>query len=415
MIRPTFWRSATVFGLALAVCSGAAARAEPAPPLRELLAEAQRSAPRIAEAEAAVRQAEGLARQAGARPNPEAELEVENFAGREPFGGFDQAETTLSVGQTLELGGKRRARVQAGVAAVEAARARLDQARADLGFELAVAYADAEAAAQRLQLAQEAVGLAREDERVARALVEAGREAEVRSIQARANVRAAEAEVDAAGVDAATALSRLTTLAGSQAPFTSLTQGLLSAPARDRAISVESMTSPAVRVAEAEREAAARRVRVERTRAVPDVTVSVGVRRFEGEDASAMVAGVSAPIPLFDRNRGNITAASAELNQAEARLAAARLEAQAEFRVAGSQIGAAQTRLAATREAEAAADEAYRITRIGYEGGKLPLSELIAARRTLAEARSRTLEAQLARVRAEAGLARLQGRPPFGD
>ena len=46
--------------------------------------------------------------------------------------------------------------------------------------------------------------------------------------------------------------------------------------------------------------------------------------------------------------------------------------------------------------------------------GKSPLVELINARRALADARAQTIEAQLARLRAEAGLARLQGRS-LGD
>ena len=391
------------------------ALAEPAPAFAELLAQAQSRAPRIAEAEAALRQAEGLARQDAARPNPEASLEVENFAGRTPFIGFDEAETTLSVSQQLELGGKRPARIAAGRAAIEAARAQLDQARGDVAFDLALAYAEAEAARERLERAQEAVSLAQEEARVAAALVEAGREAELRNIQATSAVTAARADLDAARLEATTTLARLTALVGSPAPYTSLGGSLLNAPAAVRGSALDPQRSPAVRVAQAEREAAARRVRVEQVRAIPDVTVSAGVRRFAGEDASAFVAGVSAPIPLFDRNKGAVSAARAELAAVEARLAAAQLDAQADVRISTGQIEAAESRLAAAQEAAVAAEEAYRLTRLGYEGGKLPLSEVIAARRSLAEARTRTLEAQLARVRAEAGLARLQGRAPFGD
>jgi cobalt-zinc-cadmium efflux system outer membrane protein len=42
-------------------------------------------------------------------------VEVENFAGSGAFRGFDAAETTITLGQTVELGGKRlrRARVAA--------------------------------------------------------------------------------------------------------------------------------------------------------------------------------------------------------------------------------------------------------------------------------------------------------------
>lgn len=398
----------------VATLASSQATADPAPPFRDLLAQAQSNAPRLAEATASVRQAEGLARQAAARPNPTAGVEIENFSGSGPYRGTGQAESTFSIGQPIELGGKRSARIAAGRAGLEAARARLVQSRADYAFALAEAYAQAEAAERQVALAQESLALADEVLRVARALVGAGKEAELRSLQAQAAVTSARAALDTARAERAGAFSRLTALAGSPTPFTSLTESLLAAPVVTTRLNINVLTTPAVLAAEAEREAAARRVRVERTRAVPDVTVSAGFRRFSGDNSTALVAGVSVPIPVFDQNRGNITAAQGELQGAEARLNAARLDAEAELRTALFQLEAARTRVAAATESETTAVEAFRLTRIAYEGGKSPLLELINARRSLAEARAQTIEAQLARLRAEAGLARLQGRP-FGD
>ncbi len=80
-----------------------------------------------------------------------------------------------------------------------------------------------------------------------------------------------------------------------------------------------------------------------------------------------------------------------------------------------ARANAAQARIQASRQSEAAADEAYRLTRLGYDGGKVPLSELLNARRLLADARTQTLTARLDRLTAEAALARLQGVAPFGD
>jgi len=410
-------RFAAVSATALLGAFGGArgAVADPAPPYRDLLAQAQATAPRLAEAAAGVRQAEGLARQAAARPNPELGIEVQNFNGTGPFRGTGMAESTYSVGLPLELGGKRSARIDAGRAGLDAARARLGQSRADYGFELAAAYAEAEAADRQVALAQESLTLAGEDLRVAKALVDAGKEAELRSLQAQAGVTSARASLDAARTARVGAFARLTALAGSSVPFTSLAESLLQRPTPaglDRTI--EALAVPAVQAAQAEREAAARRVRVERTRAIPDVRLSAGVRRSNADNATAMVAGLSVPIPIFDQNRGNITAAQGELQAAEARLNAARLDAEAELRTALFQIEAASSRAAAASQGEATAQEAYRLTRIAYEAGKSPLVELINARRALAEARAQTIEAQLQRLRAEAGLARLQGRAPFG-
>jgi cobalt-zinc-cadmium efflux system outer membrane protein len=405
--------AASTVAILAALASGSSAAADPAPSFRELLTQAQTAAPQLAEAAGEVRQAEGLAQQARARPNPTLGLDVENFSGSGPYKGSSEAESTLSFGQALELGGKRSARVAAGRAGLDAARAQFNLARADYAFALAEAYAEAEAAERQVTLAQEGLSLTEEVLRISQALVDAGREAELRSLQARSAVTGARAALEAAQAARAGAFARLTALAGSPAPFTSLGESLLTKAAA-AARNVDLLTTPAVIAAEAEREAAARRVRVERTRAVPDVTLSAGVRRFSADDSTALVAGISVPIPVFDQNRGNITAAQGELLSAEARLARARLDAQAELRTALFQVDAAQTRVSAAVETEQTAQEAYQLTRVAYEAGKAPLLELINARRSLAEARTQTIEAQLARLRAEAGLARLQGRP-LGD
>jgi cobalt-zinc-cadmium efflux system outer membrane protein len=92
---------------------------------------------------------------------------------------------------------------------------------------------------------------------------------------------------------------------------------------------VDPMQTAPYLAAKAEREAAAHRVIVARRQAVPDVTASVGVRRLEVDKANAIIAGITVPFPLFDRNRGNIAAAQAELRGAEARANATLLELEA--------------------------------------------------------------------------------------
>ncbi|PZQ55687.1 MAG: transporter [Phenylobacterium zucineum] len=414
--RRLHFAAASAAAILGALASGRGAAADPAPPFRELLAQAQASAPRLAEARAEIARAEGLARQGRAIPNPVVGLEVENFSGSGPFNGMSLSETTASIGQTIELGGKRSARIAVGRADVQAARTRAARIQAEFAFDLAAAYAGADAGERRLQLATQSVELATEDARIATALVDAGREADLRRVQAEAALQAARAALEEARAARATAFSNLTALVGAPAPITSIPTSLLARA--DQAFPValpDPMTSPAYLAAQAEREAAARRVRVERIRAIPDITASVGVRRFQGDDATALVAGLSVPFPVFDRNRGNVSAAQAELSAAEARLNAARLDAEAAARSGLARVSAAESRLLAARQGERTAEEAYRLTRIGYEGGKLGLVELLNAQRALAEARAQTIDAALERLSAHAGLARLAGSTPFGD
>ena len=389
-------------------CAGPALAA-PAPAFPDLLAAAAQ-APLRAESQAQVAAAQGRLDQAGAWRNPELSLDVENFAGKGPMEGLDSAETTLSLSQTLELGGKRGARIDGARRDVDLARARDAQARADYAAALAVGYAEAEAAQLRADQARELLEAAQSDARAADLLVEAGKEARLRGLQAQADAQSAQAGLDQALAARDAAFGRLSAQAGSGDTYDSLTSSLLSA---DAAIDTEPVDTPAVLSAQAERDSAAARVRIEQLQSRPDLTVSAGVRRFAGDGSTAMVAGAALPLPLFDRNRGNIEAAQAEFRAADARLMSARQEAQADRAAAVARLAASVSRVSAADAGVTAAEEAYRLSRIGFEAGRISQVELRVTRTALVNARSAAVDARLARVRAEIDLARLDGRAPF--
>jgi cobalt-zinc-cadmium efflux system outer membrane protein len=409
-----FCRSRLALGCAVVAMATVAigpAWADPVPSYEELL-ERIGLTPGALEADALVAAAEARVRQAGVRPNPELSLEAENAFGSGPFSGYDNAETTLSVSQDLELWGRRGARVGVAQAEGRTSLLRRDLATLDAAGRLALAYAEAEAAERRLQLAQEALDLTIADARALMILVEEGREPLFRGIQAQSQAAAARAALDEAQAERDAAFARLTAVAMLPNPVTSIGASLL-----DReppAVVPTSSTSPEVRVAQAERDAAESRIEVERVRARPDVRVSVGVRRYEAEDATALTFGVSMPLPLFDRNRGNYDAAQAEFRAADARVMAATQTAQADLAGAEARLRSANSRVWATDGGVTAAEEAYRLSRIGFEAGRISQLELSSSRAALIAARNAAVDARLARVRAEVDLARLQGRVPFG-
>ncbi len=392
------------------------ARGEPAPPFHMLLQQAQSAAPRLAESAANIQTAEGLALQTTARPNPSLSLELENIGQNGGPNGLANMQTTLSINQPIELGGKRSARISAGQAGVGAAQARNRQVVVDFGYDLAVAYANAEVAQARTTLLEDAAAAAQEDVRAAMALVNAGREADLRSVQAQSEAATAQAELEAARAVAQNAFAQLASLAGVARPYTAVTPSLLPLVGNlPPSPSDPPLDTPAIAAAQAERDAAARRVEVEQTRATPDITASLGLRRVEAFHDTLVVGGVSIPLPLFDKNRGNIAAALGQFAAADARLNAARLDAENGYRAALAQALGANARVAASAQAQAAADEAYRLARIGYDAGRTPLVELLIARRNLTTAQSTALDARLARLTAEAALSRLSGRVAFGE
>jgi cobalt-zinc-cadmium efflux system outer membrane protein len=386
------------------------AAAGPAPSYFDLLGEAEHVAPTLLEGRESVTAAEGLADQATAWPNPALGLEVEDFGGTGPYSGSSGQQTTLTVSEPIQLGRKRRARIGAGRAALDAARARQQITIAEFGYDLAIAYASAEAAQARVDLETEALRSARDDVRATHALVEAGKEAHLREAQALAAAAAAEADLEAARTDVTQAFASLSNLMGVSEPYTGVTPSLLTV-ADDLKAPEGPMPEemPSVVVARAEREAAASRTAVERLRVVPDISVYLGVRRFSRSSDTAFMGGISVPVPLFDSNRGAIAAARAEQTAAEIRSKTARLQARTAWQTTLSQISASAAGLTAAKQAEEAAREAYRLGRIAYDSGRSPLIEVLSARRGLTEAQTRTLDARLARIRAEAALARLAG------
>ena len=72
------------------------------------------------------------------------------------------------------------------------------------------------------------------------------------------------------------------------------------------------------------------------------------------------------------------------------------------------------SRVAAADAGVTSSEEAYRLSRIGFEAGRISQLELRGTRAALITARNAAVDARLARVRAEIDLARLQARAPFG-
>lgn len=382
--------------------SGRPAFAEPVS-LSDALARGQDVSPRIAKAKAELEAADGRAMQAGVRPNPVVSAEVENFSGTGPYRTFGQTETTVAVSQPFELGGKRRARREVAAADRAIARIALRKAEADLSFDIIVSHAELRAAEERAVLARQVLARAVELARIAETLVDVGRDPPLTGLRADALLAEAKAGKLRAEAELLSARQRLALLIGSEDPE-------LSAAVQDMAPSLalaDGAQSLDERMAVAERDAAAARVKLAQVEAVPDVTASGGVRNFRESGDTAFIVGVSIPLPVFNRNRGNIAAARADGDAAQAGLAQTRLNARFSRRDAELMLAAANERVAALSGASLfQANEAARIAEIGYQQGKFTLIELIDAQEAQTSANLKLIEAELDRARALAALGR---------
>lgn len=402
----TIFMRAVALAATLVVTSGLA---EAAPvTVADSLAKGSEASPRIAQAKAQLDAAEARARQAGVSPNPELNLEVENFGGTGPYGGVRGTETLLSLSQRLELGGKRGARVAVARAERDFAALALIRAKVDLARDIRIAHAELRAAEDRAVLARDNVGRAAELARAAGVLVDAGRDPPLRKL--RADALLAEARAEEARTFGALLSTRrlLETLTGIDDPELSAADGPDGASPLILQPDAPSLDE---RLSTAERDAARARIVLARASAVPDITANGGVRRFNEGGATALVAGVSIPLPFRDRNRGGIAAARSDSLAAEASLAQARRDASRARRDAATALDAANARLAVlSGPGLAQAEEAVRLAGIGYRAGRFSLIELIDAQNALNSARLSLIEARLDRARALAALDRANAK-----
>jgi cobalt-zinc-cadmium efflux system outer membrane protein len=162
-----------------------------------------------------------------------------------------------------------------------------------------------------------------------------------------------------------------------------------------------------VQLAEAEAEAARKVVTRERAAAATDVTAELGAKQFGQGGDTAVVFGLSLPIPIFNRNQGNIAAASADVNGANARRLRALAESVRRMREAEGLLSAARAR-ATTLESSAvpAAAQALDLARAGFEAGRFSLLDVLDAEAAYASAQSALIEAQRDRANAAAALNR---------
>jgi cobalt-zinc-cadmium efflux system outer membrane protein len=149
---------------------------------------------------------------------------------------------------------------------------------------------------------------------------------------------------------------------------------------------------------------------LERARRHPDLTVSLGAKRDEALGRSQAIIGVSLPLPLFDRNQGNVQEALARADKARDELAAAEHRIAAELRQAHARLASAREQLELIRaDILPGAQSAYDAAQKGFEFGKFGFLDVLDAQRTLLQATSQYVLMLMEAHRASAGIERILG------
>jgi cobalt-zinc-cadmium efflux system outer membrane protein len=343
----------------------------------------------------------GEARSLRARvfPNPELGLEVENLPSSRSSSGADDTETTLRLSHLIELGGKRSARMAEARLANNLAAWDYEIRRLDVLAETARKFIAVVAAQERLALAKEASRLAEAASAAVKERVTAARASVVEQLRADIAVAQARIEAEHAKHSLLSARRALAATWGSEeATFSSARANFYAhrRPETFGSLMARIGSNPDLgRFAE---EASLReaQLRIARTRRVPDVTLSAGLRQFASENAWAGVFGVSLPLQHFDRGQADFLEALQLQGKAEAMGKAIRVQLAAKLFETYQELVHAVTELdIMAKEILPAARKVMTATEDGYRQGRFSYLELADARRSLIELQRKNIEAAL--------------------
>lgn len=370
------------------------------------------AAVRAAAVEVDARRAE--AAQASYKPNPVLSLEVENFGGTQGKNGFDEAEQTLQLSQTIELGDKRLKRLAAGQFDATLATWDLEAARVLAASQAAEIFVDVVAAQERHQILRDFVTIAEKTRSNVDTRVKGGGASPIELNRADISVARSKALVDAEQARLDALRIKLASLWGGESVTFGHAVGRLGRERRTPSVEqvkalLENNPSLARWVDEVGQRYAT--LDVERSKAVPDVTIGAGVRQFGEDDATAIVASVSVPLQVFDRNQGNIAAAERRAAKAEFEAQSARtqligtlVDALGSLSVSDAQVRALESKVMP------ATQSAFDKTKLGYEHGKFDLLSVLDTQRALFEARLDLVNARTEYEKARVQVETLIGR-----
>lgn len=350
--------------------------------------------------------AQGQRIQAGKMPNPEVSYLRE---GQQK----EQRTTTVQINQEIELGGKRAARIASAERERDIALADVASYRAGLRADVVTAFFDVLAAQERLRLAQASQELSQRATGAAARRVLAGKVSPIEETRARVAEASTKIELSQSANELALAKQRLSATWGSKvARFDQVEAPSIPVGVHPTTAELMEHLPGAPQLTRARLEVERQRALsdIERARRIPNLTLSVGSKRDEQIGGRQTVVGLAMPLPLFDRNQGNLLSALRRTDKAQDEVVAVENKLSVELAQASLRLDSARGELAILQgEILPGAQNAYEAATKGFELGKFSFLDVLDAQRTLFQSKAQYIRALAESHRAAADIERIVG------
>jgi len=149
---------------------------------------------------------------------------------------------------------------------------------------------------------------------------------------------------------------------------------------------------------------------LEKANRFPSPNLSGGYKRTEAEGINTFLVGFAIPLPLFDRNQGNISSLQLQLDAVRSAQEQAIVNSEAELQIIHRKLNQLlSNRASLDTLILPKADEAYLSLKRAYELGKIPYSSLLEGERSLIDVRFELNDLDLAITQENIALEKLLG------
>ncbi|MFL3024213.1 MAG: TolC family protein [Methylophilaceae bacterium] len=335
---------------------------------------------------------EGARIQAGVRHNPYISSEIQDTRS-------DTQQITLQFNQEIELGNKRESRLALADILHTKATAELDALKAMIHANTVNAFYEVLVAQERLALSKSSFEVANAAVNAATKRVNAGKSSPVEETKSNIAASSAKIELNQSNSQLNSARKRLSALWGNPFPVFEQAYGDVEniplVPSFENLLALLE-NAPAIGIANLEVSARGGSTKLARSQSTPNITISAGIVHNQELGLNQAILGLSAPIPLFDRNQGNVQEAVSLQYKAQDELIA--LKTQLTTKLAGEHERLSVARLSAIslrEEILPGAQNAFEAANKGFNAGKFNFLDVLDAQRTLFQAKSQYIQVLL--------------------
>lgn len=362
-----------------------------------------------------IRSADARQLQARLHPNPELAVSTEQFGGSGARRRFDASETTITVVQPIEMGGKRDKRFQVASLEKKLAVWAYNLSRLDIIRQTQQSFAEVLGMQQRLKLTSNQMDLAEQLLSTARRRVDAGKDSPSEVDKAQIEFANAQMEYRRAASVLIDARHRLAMLWGAAIPGFEQVEGNLNIHAELPTLAQleqQAQRHPQILRWQDEQALGRARLSLAKAQARSDIAVTAGLKRLEQDDDNTAIVGLAIPLPVFNRNQGAIEAAQHELAKTQQRRVQALAQIESQLARSRQRLETALAQVTMLKDPVLVnARTVFEVARRGYKEGKFDYLYLLDAQRTLFNTQAQLLEAQISVRLARADLEYAVGQP----